>query len=88
MVKPRYVVGEAWSIAKSSPRQTVAAVVLIAIANREQDALLTIDGQEGMPLHGGDVVEVREGRSAVSLIHSPNRTYFDVLRSKLGWGAR
>ena len=32
MVKPRYVVGEAWSIAKSSPRQTVAAIVLIAIA--------------------------------------------------------
>ncbi len=32
MVKPRYVVGEAWSIAKSSPRQTIAAIVLIAIA--------------------------------------------------------
>ena len=64
------------------------AVVRIEVAKREQDALLTIDGQEGMPLQGGDVVEVREGRSAVSLIHSPNRTYFDVLRSKLGWGAR
>jgi cell division transport system permease protein len=32
MVKPRYVVGEAWSVAKSSPRQTAAAIVLIAIA--------------------------------------------------------
>ena len=32
MVRPRYVVGEAWSIAKSSPRQTLAAIVLIAIA--------------------------------------------------------
>jgi len=62
------------------------AVVRIAIAKREQDALLTIDGQEGMPLQGGDVVEVREGRFSVSLIHTPNRTYFDVLRSKLGWG--
>ena len=62
------------------------AVVRISIAKREQDALLTIDGQEGMPLQGGDVVEVREGRFPVSLIHSPNRTYFDVLRSKLGWG--
>jgi NAD+ kinase len=64
------------------------AVVRIAVARREQDALLTIDGQEGMPLHGGDVVEVREGRFPVSLIRSPDRTYFDVLRSKLGWGAR
>ena len=32
MVKPRYVIGEAWSIARSSPRQTAAAIVLIAIA--------------------------------------------------------
>jgi len=32
MVRPRYVVGEAWSIAKTSPRQTAAAIVLIAIA--------------------------------------------------------
>ena len=32
MVRPRYVVSEAWSIAKTSPRQTIAAIVLIAIA--------------------------------------------------------
>jgi len=62
--------------------------VRISIAKREQDALLTIDGQEGMPLQGGDVVEVREGRFPVSIIRSPDRTYFDVLRSKLAWGAR
>ncbi|HEY1252928.1 MAG TPA: permease-like cell division protein FtsX [Thermoanaerobaculia bacterium] len=32
MVRPRYVVAEAWSIARSSPRQTVAAITLIALA--------------------------------------------------------
>jgi cell division transport system permease protein len=32
MIKPRYVFGEAWAIARSSPRQTFAAIVLIAIA--------------------------------------------------------
>lgn len=32
MASPRYVVAEAWSIAKSSPRQTAAAVTLIALA--------------------------------------------------------
>lgn len=64
------------------------AVVRVTVARREQDALLTIDGQEGMPLQGGDVVEVREGRYPVALVRSPERTYFDVLRSKLGWGAR
>jgi NAD+ kinase len=64
------------------------AVVRIAIARREQDALLTLDGQEATPLAGGDVIEVRRGRSHVALVRSPDRTYYDVLRSKLGWGAR
>jgi NAD+ kinase len=64
------------------------AVVRIAIGPRQQDVLLTVDGQEGMPLTGADVVEVRQGRSHVSLVRSPARTYYDVLRSKLGWGAR
>src|SRR5262249_10995764 len=62
------------------------AVVSVAVGEHEQDALLTIDGQEGMPLAGGDVVEVRKGRSPVSLVRSPHRTFYDVLRSKLGWG--
>jgi NAD+ kinase len=64
------------------------AVVRIATGPRQQDVLLTVDGQEGMPLTGADVVEVRQGRSHVSLVRSPARTYYDVLRSKLGWGAR
>ena len=64
------------------------AVVRITIGRREQDALLTIDGQEGTPLAGGDVIEVHQGRSPVCLVRSPDRTYYDVLRSKLGWGAR
>jgi cell division transport system permease protein len=32
MVKPRYVFGEAWSVARSGPRQTAMAVALIALA--------------------------------------------------------
>jgi len=30
--RPRYVIGEAWSVARSSPRQTAAAITLIALA--------------------------------------------------------
>jgi len=64
------------------------AVVRIAVAERERDAILTIDGQETMALAGRDVIVVARGRSSVSLVRSPDRTYYDVLRSKLGWGAR
>jgi NAD+ kinase len=65
-----------------------SAVVRITIGRREQDALLTVDGQEVTPLVAGDMVEVRQGRSPVTLVRSPDRTYYDVLRSKLAWGAR
>jgi NAD+ kinase len=64
------------------------AAVRIVIAPRQQDVVLTIDGQEGVPLLGGDEVRVRRGRAPVSLVRAPARTYYDVLRSKLGWGAR
>ena len=64
------------------------AVVRIAIASEQQDAVLTVDGQEGTPLLAGDVVVVRRAATSVSLVRSPDRTHYDVLRSKLGWGAR
>ncbi len=62
------------------------AVVRVAIEPGQPDVLLTIDGQEGTPLAGGDVVVARRARAHVSLVRSPDRTYYDVLRSKLGWG--
>ena len=64
------------------------AVVRIAIASEQQDAVLTVDGQEGTPLLAGDVVVVRRAAASVSLVRSPDRTHYDVLRSKLGWGTR
>jgi len=63
------------------------SVVRITIEPGQQDAILTVDGQEGTPLAGGDVVVVRRGREPVLLVHSPDRTHYDVLRSKLGWGS-
>jgi NAD+ kinase len=62
------------------------AVVRVTIEPDQSDVVLTIDGQEGTPLRGGDVVVVRRGRAAVSLVRSPDRTHYEVLRSKLGWG--
>jgi NAD+ kinase len=63
------------------------AAVRIAIPRGQQDVVLTVDGTEGMPLAGGDAVVVRRGRRPISLVRSPERTHYDVLRSKLGWGA-
>ncbi len=64
------------------------ALVRIVVGPSEQDVILTVDGQEGKPLAAGDTIEVCRGPSPVCLVRSPDRTYYDVLRSKLGWGAR
>lgn len=64
------------------------ATVRITIGDDQQDAVLTVDGQDRFELAGGDVIEVFRARTPVALVRSPNRTYYDVLRSKLGWGVR
>jgi len=65
-----------------------SAVVEVSVQSPDEDVVLTLDGQEGLELHNHDVVEVRKGRSAVPLVQSVTRSYFDVLRSKLRWGER
>ena len=60
----------------------------IILQTSEEDVILTLDGQEGHPLKGGDRVSIKRSGISVSLIKSPNRTYFDVLRNKLRWGER
>lgn len=51
-----------------------------------QEIYVTLDGQEGMPLHERDRVCVRKSDQRVRLISSPDKNYFDVLRTKLKWG--
>jgi NAD+ kinase len=51
-----------------------------------QEIFLTLDGQEGLPIGERDRVCVRKSDHAVLLVQSPNKNYFDVLRSKLKWG--
>jgi NAD+ kinase len=49
---------------------------------------LSPDGQQGVLLNNGDVVEARDYGVPVSLIKAPSRSYFEVLRNKLKWGER
>jgi NAD+ kinase len=47
---------------------------------------LTLDGQTGVPLHASDRIRITRAAERLKLIHPPNKTYFEILRSKLKWG--
>jgi NAD+ kinase len=52
----------------------------------DQEIYATLDGQEGTPLTQDDRVCVRKSEQRVLLVQSPDKNYFDVLRTKLKWG--
>jgi NAD+ kinase len=64
------------------------AMIRIQVKSKDEDVVLTADGQEGMPLKGGDIVELRKSNHCTLLIKSPSKDYFEVLRTKLRWGER
>ena len=64
------------------------AVIRIQVKFQDEDVALTADGQVGMPLQGGDVVEIRRSDHPALLVLSPTKDYFQILRTKLKWGER
>ncbi|MBM4277932.1 MAG: NAD(+) kinase [Deltaproteobacteria bacterium] len=58
------------------------------LKSKQQEVILTLDGQQGFVLEFDDVVEVKKAEGKIFLIKSPYRHYFEVLREKLKWGER
>ncbi len=67
--------------------QDTAMIQARILVTRER-AYLTVDGQEGVPLEEGDVVQCRKSEYEVRLFKLTGRSFFDVLRTKLKWGER
>jgi len=51
-----------------------------------ESVYLTLDGQRGIPMQPTDVLRVRRAETLLKLIQPPQKTYFEILRSKLKWG--
>lgn len=51
-----------------------------------EGAMASIDGQIDIPMECGDIITIRTSPHRTRLIRFPERTYYDVLRSKLKWG--
>lgn len=64
------------------------AEISITVRGAQGEILLTVDGQVGVGLEDGDRVVCRKSKHAVKLLRLQERTFFDVLRTKLKWGER
>lgn len=60
-------------------------ILLKPVVDRDADPVLTFDGQYGVPLEAGDLVEISRAPKALRLLRTSNRTHFDTLREKLKW---
>ncbi|HWR58301.1 MAG TPA: NAD(+)/NADH kinase [Thermodesulfovibrionales bacterium] len=64
------------------------AVVEISLKSVAEDVILTLDGQVGFSLRQNDVVVVGKSPFKTRLMIPYERDFFQVLRTKLGWGER
>ena len=65
------------------------AQIAIKMSSAPDEAVfLTLDGQVGMNLISGDVVQIRRASHYTRLVQSRSKDYFEVLRTKLKWGER
>ena len=55
------------------------------ISGPSEEVYLTVDGQEGLKLFGGSMVEVQTSPECVKMVTSPYRSYFQTLSGKLKW---
>lgn len=65
-----------------------SSVVAIDVSFADDVVYFTGDGQIGANLEAGDRVEVRQSAARTHLVKSPNRDYYEILRTKLSWGER
>ncbi|MCB0354067.1 MAG: NAD(+)/NADH kinase [Bdellovibrionales bacterium] len=59
----------------------------LRVPDYDGEVFLTVDGQDSFDLRTGDEVVVSRDPSVIKLVTSPSQSYYDILRTKLNWGA-
>jgi NAD+ kinase len=64
-----------------------SAKISIRMGKESEDTVsLTFDGQVGFNFFRGDTVIIQKAEEKIRLVKSPDKTYFEILRTKLMWG--
>jgi NAD+ kinase len=62
--------------------------IRLKLMTREQEVMITSDGQTGLPLMAGDQIEINRSAKTFNTVCAKGRDYFEILRSKLKWSGR
>jgi NAD+ kinase len=66
-----------------------AAALEIRVSQRnELQPLVTCDGHNDFYTEPGDIITIRKHPEEIMLIHPKDYNFYDICRSKLGWGSR
>ncbi|MFN4895677.1 MAG: NAD(+)/NADH kinase [Pseudomonadota bacterium] len=63
-----------------------SARIELELPKFQDEVLVTIDGQVSEALKPGDRVKVSQAKQTVRFVISEDKSYFDILRTKLNWG--
>ena len=61
-------------------------VIEVEVLRPSPNALFCVDGQVNLTLRPGDRIEIRRASEQARLLMDPDRSYYQVLQSKLLWG--
>ncbi|HAE70327.1 MAG TPA: NAD kinase, partial [Gammaproteobacteria bacterium] len=62
--------------------------VVIRVRESDEGATVSFDGQTSVAIADGQDIRVRQHGSFIHLLHPQNYDYFEIIRSKLHWGAK
>lgn len=60
--------------------------IKLKLITREEEVMITSDGQVGYPLTTGEEIRIRKCTRPFNMIQPRGRDYFQILRDKLRWG--
>ncbi|MDC9714714.1 MAG: NAD(+) kinase [Gammaproteobacteria bacterium] len=62
--------------------------VMVRIKESDEGASVNFDGQSTVAISAGQDIRLRQHSRVIQLLHPKNYDYFEIIRSKLHWGAK